>query len=406
MCRNKSIQKNEENYEINNWLVAISLSFSFINGVVGFSGISILTLLVICFLMTLSIRGKKIAIYPVGGVIIIAILLCFLVSFFRVRELSGTVLYLKYFFAFGIILFVAGMQDICVGKVIVHINRIGLVGIIIWICQNGHLLTDFSSNDSPHLMGMSYAILPILFSSLIGVLYEFKTRMTSIINIALIIYMYMKIAPRGIWVIVLSFFGICFFNILNRTSNKTYRFFMNLLLLSITIVALAIIFSNFTKIVLAMNSFLYSRYGVRVYALQKYANYLGKGNILNGRSQLWKEAILYIGENPIFGKGIGYFEAQGDGGYTHNIFLQLMCEGGILLLAPVLLMIIESICIILKTYTQENKTKYLFFTLVFLCGIEMLLYSSVYWIYTPFWFYLGFFCKTISHKNEKIRIKI
>ena len=406
MCKNELIQKNEKNNEINNWLVAISLSFSFINGVIGFSGISILTLLVISFLMLLSIKWKKFAIYPVGGAIIIAILLCFLVSFFRVRDLSGTVLYLMYFIAFGIIFLVVGMQDICVDKVIMHINQIGLVGITIWICQNGRLLTDFSSNDSPHLMGMSYATLPILFGALIGLSYEYKARMISIINTVLIIYMYIKIAPRGIWIIFFSFLGICFFYIINRTANKTYRFFMNLLLLSITIVALVILFSNFTKIVLDINSFLYSRYGVRIYALQKYANYLKKGNILNGRSQLWKEAILYIRENPILGNGIGYFEAQGDGGYTHNIFLQLMCEGGIFLLVPVLILIIRSICIILRMSTQENKKEYLFFALVFLCGIEILLYSSVYWIYIPFWFYLGFFCKTISKKNDQIRIKI
>lgn len=404
----KSMKPQEQKDTVNNWLAAIMLNFSFINGIIGINGASLITTAVIIFLCLLSISRKEFVIYPSAVVIVVFILICFLISFCRVKDISSTFIYLGYFLAFGIISLFVGLQNVSIDKVVMHMSRIGLVGILIWISRKGYLLHGFSSDDSPHLMGLSYAILPLLFSSVIGLALDVRTRLISLINIFLVIYILLKVAPRGIWLAVAFFLATYGLYILSRTKDARYRFVIKVLIISVVLLLTIFIVSNFTEVILGVSDFLSSRFGLKVYALDKYARYLKKGNLLNGRGEIWGNAIQYIQENPVFGKGIGYFEYQENGVYAHNILLQLMCEGGIFVLVPIVLVVLRSLGIVMGVSDKNNRNEYLFFTLTFSCGLIILFYSSVYWIYIPFWFYLGYFLKTISvdMKNYGMRITI
>ena len=168
---------------------------------------------------------------------------------------------------------------------------------------------------------------------------------------------------------------------------------------------LGVVICNISKIFYYINSTLDLKFGIRIYALDKYDFYLKKGDILNGRGVLWKEAVNLIKENPIFGKGIGYFESQVSTHiYIHNILLQAMCEGGLCSLLPVLFLIFICIGMCLDISDKRAKIEYLFFTWIFSYGVIMLFYSSTYWKYAPFWFLCGYVVKKI--KKDKLRIRI
>lgn len=401
-------QEQERDTKINNWLVAVMLNFSFINGVIGVEGASLITLAVIIFLCILSMRRKEFTIYSSAMVLIAFILVCFLISFCRVKDPSYTFFYLEYFLAFGVLALLVGLQNISIDKVVMCMCRIGLVGILIWISRKGHLLHGFSSDDSPHLMGLSYAILLLLFSSVIGLALDFRTRMISIINIFLVTYILLKVAPRGIWLAIAFFIAIYCFFALSQIKDARYRFVIKIIAISIALLAIFFVINNFTEIILGIADVLSSKFGIKIYALSKYANYLKRGDILNGRGEIWGNAVQYVRDNPLFGKGIGYFEYQGDGGYAHNIFIQVLCEGGLFLLVPIVFAVLRSFGIFLGVSAKFSRSEYLFFALTFTCGVVNLFYSSVHWINIPFWFFLGYFLKItpVNMKNREVGIKL
>lgn len=57
----------------------------------------------------------------------------------------------------------------------------------------------------------------------------------------------------------------------------------------------------------------------------------GSDDLTNGRSYLWKLAISYISESPIFGNGIDSFiNKNPEGIRVHNVFLSILVEFGII----------------------------------------------------------------------------
>lgn len=398
----KNGQTTPDNLEVNNWLTAVVLSFFFINAVIGVAGSSYLTLMVMLILCVISIKRKQFIIYPSAMIFIGVILALFLVSLFSVRDTTYTFIYFQYFGGFCIISFLAGLQNICVENVIAHMSPIGFVGMI------AVLIRGFSSYDWSHLMGLSYAILPLLLSSIIGLYLDIWTKLLSIANIIMALFCFNKIAPRGIWIVVACFMAIYGFYILCKSKQTGNRLIKEALFIAGLFIVIVSVIINFSEIILGINDFLYSKYGLKIYALEKYAYYFEKGDVLNGRNEIWNNALDCIRDNILFGRGIGYFEFQGDGGYVHNLLLQVMCEGGIVLLIPVILIVLQSLRVLVRIPDISGRNEYLFFALMFSYGVVMLFYSSVHWKFVPFWFFLGYFFKKniINKKSIKTRIKI
>lgn len=396
-------QTDPGNLEINNWLVALAFNFFFINEVIGAAGSSYITLMAILILCVISIYEKKFIVYP-GAMILIGIVFgAFLVSFLRVEDIRYTFYYFRYFGGFCIISFLAGLQNIRVERVIAYMSPIGFAGMIVI------LIRGFSAYDSPHLMGLSYAILPVLLSSVLGVIFLDRVkRFLSIANIIMVLWCFVDIAPRGIWIVVACFMAINVFYVLCKSKWGGLRLVKEVLfILLFSMIALGVIV-HFTDIILGINEYLSSEFGIKIYALEKYVFYFEKGNVLNERGEIWMNALKYIQENVLLGKGIGYYELRENGEYAHNLLLQVTCEGGLIMLIPVVFIVLKSLGALIKVPDKGERNEYLFFAMTFSYGVVMLFWSSVYWKFAPFWFFLGCLYKRIAvdKKSAGVRIKI
>lgn len=113
----------------------------------------------------------------------------------------------------------------------------------------------------------------------------------------------------------------------------------------------------------------------------------------SGRQQLQRPILNAINEHPIIGNGISS-EYTLIGTYSHNIFLDIILNGGILF-GGIFILIIFIQCI-RKFILEDDK---LFFWLLFCYGFIPMIISGSYLSSIPFWIFLGY----VSN-NRKMKI--
>ena len=79
-------------------------------------------------------------------------------------------------------------------------------------------------------------------------------------------------------------------------------------------------------------------------------------NVLNGRDELWKKSIDIFNENPFIGIGLGSVKNV-IGDYSHNIYIQLLAEVGIIGTILYIIAIICSFCVTMKKVRIILKLK-------------------------------------------------
>ena len=153
-----------------------------------------------------------------------------------------------------------------------------------------------------------------------------------------------------------------------------------------------------------INDILVEKFDIHIYALWKYLYYVDKGNLSNGRNELYEAAVDAISRGGVLGNGIGYFESLSiegipEGTYVHNCVLQALSEGGLIFTIPLIVLVLFSTYILIAKTNCMNNKEYLYFAMVFSYGTIMLFYSSVYWIWVPFWYFVGF----LMYQGKKYR---
>lgn len=378
----------------NELAVALAVLFHFINGAIGINGISYITILIVWGLFVLNILTRNSKIYFGIVNVIIYISLAFAVSFAVVSNTMYTLNYALFFCGFGIVSMMVGCQEINIKKTLLCVNFIGVVGICLFLVRG------IDASDTGYTMGISYSMLPLLLASVVLWIIDAERRMLASANFILLMIVLMKIAPRGIWICVLFFaFVIGFYVIVNQKDKNRYMLKIILLMIIAALVALLVLHMN--EIILEVNSFVKTKLGLRIYALDKFAMYARKNNLMNGREFLWETAGTLIKESPMLGGGIGNYELFAFGSHSHNIILQVMCEAGLLFLVPTILFILEVLKILLIRTNRLSRERYLFLLMTCSCGLIPLFYSSAHWIWIPFWVFLG----NLLGESQKVRAK-
>lgn len=115
-----------------------------------------------------------------------------------------------------------------------------------------------------------------------------------------------------------------------------------------------------------------------------------------GRSALYNVIKGTINKNPILGNGIFGDRIYLNGVYTHNFFLEILNNYGLIVgLILIILFVFTTFMIFIKSDLQDRRLLLLFgFT-----GCIPLLVSSSYLIYPNFFFFLGFLYYKINNKN-------
>ncbi len=96
-----------------------------------------------------------------------------------------------------------------------------------------------------------------------------------------------------------------------------------------------------------------------------------------GREALWANSIEAFKERPIFGNGIGSVFYLFNS-YSHNMFVDILCEKGVVGLLIVVSVFILYGMRVLKLYKAGSIFRFMF--MVFLCGFTMNLFSGYVWV--------------------------
>lgn len=252
---------------------------------------------------------------------------------------------------------------------------------------------DLENMDVGVWMSVSYGVIRFIIALLLCILlYNYKYNIITKLILALPVVFYSVLyaayASRGALLAVGIF--IVFFLIV-KGGKRSFSIAAFLTLLGI------IIFANFIPIVTALVNGLQS-IGVEIYALNKILFRADAGDITSGRADIYSNGVEMILESPIWGHGVGAYEVRyGDGEtYVHNIILQQLIEGGLLLFIPLTLIVLLSFKqIFSKTLPQEIR---LFLVFLMATGLIELLFSNYFWRAQGYWFLLGY---TLSIYNKQ-----
>ena len=118
----------------------------------------------------------------------------------------------------------------------------------------------------------------------------------------------------------------------------------------------------------------------------------------NERTALQEIAMKVFVNNPIFGHGIGsiFYTMTG---YSHNIFTDIMVEGGIVMLG-IALFIVGSSFVNTKAVVMRSNNNTLVY-MIFWSSFSMLLFSGYYLADGGLWFAISYLMYTISDMRDE-----
>lgn len=297
---------------------------------------------------------------------------------------STTIEYLLYFVVFGVLSF---LMPYCFNFRMVLRSILVCGFILLWSYINIDFVAIASNlggqyeNPAAILMDISYKTLVFVISALILAVTEEKWYFKVLALMVFFPYMVISFAygARGALLSV-AIFVILFW--LLRSKNKKV---MHRRLLFAGIMCL-LVFVFFPLIIESMFSFLDSR-GISARSVERLYNAVTSDSSMSeGRSLLTKQALSGIINSPIWGHGIGSFD-NFSGVYPHNIILQLLYEGGLLLLVPVFILLVRGFRTMLDINFSSDYR--LFLLMLFCSGIIELFLSSHLWMSLFLWLFLG-----------------
>lgn len=383
---------------ITEWLGAGVICFQYICAAIAIPRISIILSFIIILVSVYQLINRSFIMTARYMTVTVYIIVAFFLSFVAISNSTYVLNYLERFILFGLPALFVGFQVRETEGIIKRVILLGVLGLPFVLTSNVH---EMGSSDQ---MGYAYGCLPILVASFLGLKYGIKYKVICAINIIVIMARLVAFAPRGVWVIIATTITFVIYWNLCAKNDRGTRLNISIVILVVLFGGAIYVLSNLDVVVATINSFLVKRFNVRIFAFDKYMSYLAQDKFYNGRDYLWSLAGTLIHESPIIGHGIGYFETLSSGQYSHNVILQAFSEAGVFFGIPLTIYIGRQVVKVLCGPFSENRESFEWLILVFCLGIEMLLFSSVYWYYSLFWFFLGS-CLGNNRVSEKREIQ-
>lgn len=390
-------KKNEKLIKINSFMIAILLTSSFIAKLLAsldlisegaVPAVFILSLLISYFSsILLGFKSFKINKYSIFFIYII--LFYFLFTILINSGETYAVNYFIEFIAFGITIYLITLIPFDTSSVIYYvmllgnlilINPVGFIGFI----SLEHL------NDRVN-MGASYAMLPSIVATVIFYFFMRKNKKGWINLVSYLAngYLFLIVLTEGTRGAVASILLLLLLVVYIKISKKTNKDFIYIYPLIMTFIAFIcyVFIKNLDRFLIWMDNIL-SKLGIEIATITKSVNMLqdnGLTGILNGRDIVYEKAINLIANSPLFGNGIGIYADINNGTYPHNLFIQLLVEGGLLLLTPFVILFIICLWELLRVWdNNDNKIRY-FILFLFIVCIPKLMLSSYLWREPSFW---------------------
>ncbi|MBQ0075137.1 MAG: O-antigen ligase family protein [Prevotella sp.] len=133
-------------------------------------------------------------------------------------------------------------------------------------------------------------------------------------------------------------------------------------------------------------SSLLESFGIKSYAIDKMIQLGDEGNLSNGRGNLNALTMNYVLDRPIWGYGLDRFNALTNMQYPHNLFMQLLFDGGIVLLLIVFIPVYKSIKVFFKNCIYSE---YILVVTLFFVSVPGSMVSGNIWHIVPLWVFIG-----------------
>ncbi len=355
----------------------------------GFLPVIILATLVISYFITVINSPKHIRINRKALALLLFLLIFFVVTL-AIKGFDSTVKkYLIEFMAYGVVAFLLTSLPVKPYKILRYTMLIGILFLInpLEFINNISLSTNVYSRIS---MGASYAILPCVAAAIIHFTFFKNNNWLNILgyfaNMILLVILLTQGSRGAVLSIVLLIFLI-FYVKLTQKFRSDFSF-VKLFIFNITMILSLIIMLNIESILLWSYKLLQEN-GIEIATLLKsydLVNSYGLVGILNFREEIYKNSFNLFLESPLWGQGIGVY---GDifGWYPHNLFLQLLCEGGLILALPIIFILLKTFDLLFKSWSKDkmvDEWRYMLMLLL-VVAIPRLLFSSYLWQQQAFW---------------------
>lgn len=314
--------------------------------------------------------------------IVLLVLFYFIFSIIRYSSAYAEkqiVLTLEYFLCFGFPALIISQLEIDYKQVMRIILLLSLL-LLPFVRNIDFGIDGLESVDTGMWMGVSYGILCFINVAIFTILFDhnYLFKVASAISLVGYLGIQFSYGSRGAILsscvcLVLSFFLYKRYSI-TRLKKKT------IVIISLFVLLIPA-FKWIFNIVLKAISQKYD-----IYFVNKMLDLMEARDVLNGRDSVFDRALNGIADSPVFGNGISHF-GNFSGEYPHNLFLQLMYEGGIILLIPFILLILKALKIMFSTDFKVDVR--IFVSLLFCTSVIQLLFSSTYWESQIFWFLIG-----------------
>jgi O-antigen ligase len=246
-------------------------------------------------------------------------------------------------------------------------------------------------------MGLSYALLPLFVGSILHFIFFRKTanifnKIAYLFNLYFF-YLLIFFGTRGVVISIFLLF-LLLVSLKVKDSTIQIRPFRAILI----VLAVFFFFIKFQQILLFVQQMSITL-SVNIAFAEKTLDLIStEGDLFNSRLLIYNIAIDGFLSKPFFGNGIGSFNMNTGIIYVHNIFLDLLYEGGLLLFIPITLILLGIFKNIFVP-SNLNKSYYVFLLLLFISSVPRLLFSASFWSLQIFWLLIGFY---ISKKNREI----
>lgn len=129
------------------------------------------------------------------------------------------------------------------------------------------------------------------------------------------------------------------------------------------------------------------KFGINIRILSKSSVLLQSNNILNNRLGLYTKAIEEFAKEPFWGHGFDMWDANTGLVYPHNLFLQFMYDGGLLLLA---LIVIPLVLCSKRILLNGNRDEIVCWLFLFMVSVPGAMFSGDIWQKYTFWVFIAY----------------
>ena len=332
---------------------------------------------------------------PEVGLIVGFLLLFFLLTLLFVGMPEVSVLD---FFVFTICAFVLPFLSCVDGKIMLRTMILAPVAGIFKLSQI-FVLDEIVGNID---MSITYAFLPPVVASIVYLFVYYNNDslkckviilLSCVINLVYLIEM-MLFGSRGP---ILAVFGVLLFIYLvkkDKLSNgiKTKKL---PLIVGVGLFVPSIVFME--SLLNVLDVFL-NRFNINFRFIEKSLFLIGENNLSHYRDEITSIAWKGFCDNPILGNGLDRFLANTGISYPHNFVLQVLYDGGLVLLGVLLLPVLLGA---IRKYKSCTTGEYAILTTLMFASVPGALFSGDMWRQALLWLFFGACIVSRSFFNEK-----